>query len=526
MSLITMEKEENSKANVFFDKNRGGRLLTVILFLVLSVAGFAFSIYLFYISNNLYDYALAVSFLALSLVACFFNIYAAHWYYKSYFYDEYLARIKRHLKPLRTLPTVAIVMPTYNEDTGEVKSNLARLKQMDYPKNKMHFFLLDDSTDRQANAELESFCNDMQITYIHRDDRKGYKAGALNNFMRYSDDEFVAIFDADERLTNTAFLRDILPYFQNRNLSFVQTEKRYAKGTFFSDTVDIFDAFFFKFIEPARALNNTAVFAGSCGIIRKTALDRIGGFPEYVIEDTFFSFESDMHDYKSLYVPNVYALGRPILTFTSLVKQQWRYNYGDTQFISYFLKRNRGSKTKSLAHMDYITHGFGLNYISVFLILFTIVSIGIVFSNVPFIHLDILNVATFASLTNDFEIFGFLAFMLSIFTPAIISKIYFNSLRKGIMVFLLNYALAIIRTKAAIATFFKGNPGVNWNRSAGIGNRLANAVSNTKVELAFSSMLFVLGYMALLFSNIAGWIWLSWYGILYLLATVFHRKYG
>jgi hypothetical protein len=94
------------------------------------------------------------------------------------------------------------------------------------------------------------------------------------------------------------------------------------------------------------------------------------------------------------------------------------------------------------------------------------------------------------------------------------------------MVFLRNYARAIIRTKAAIATFFKGNPGVNWNRSAGIGNRLANAVSNTKVELAFSSMLFVLGYMALLFSNIAGWIWLSWYGILYLLATVFHRKYG
>jgi cellulose synthase (UDP-forming) len=89
-------------------------------------------------------------------------------------------------------------------------------------------------------------------------------------------------------------------------------------------------------VQPSRALNNTAIFAGSCGLIRRSALDKIGGFPEYIIEDTFFSFESDMHNYTSIYIPKVYAYGKPITTFTELVKQQWRYNYGDTQFMMYY----------------------------------------------------------------------------------------------------------------------------------------------------------------------------------------------
>lgn len=505
-------------------------MLTVLLFVTLSVAGMIFSIYLFYVSNTPYMYVLAASFTTLSLIAGFFNIYASIWYFRSFFYDAYLARIRKGLKKLREFPTVAIAVPVYNEDPEMVEGNMAELLKMNYPKEKMHFFLLDDSTDEKKSGELKRISKSMGFAYLHRNDRKGYKAGALNNMLKHSKDKFLAVFDSDEKLIDKDFILDTLPYFQDEKLSYIQTEKRYEKHTFFSESVDIFDAFFFKFIQPARALNNTAVFAGSCGLIRRNALDKIGGFPEYVIEDTFFSFESDMHNYKSLYLPKVYALGRPIKTFTELAKQQWRYNYGDTQFISYFFKRQGLVKgTKSiLSYMDYITHGFGLNYLSVVLIMFTIVSIGVVFSAIPFAHINFSTILTQSQLAFYLELLGFFAFTLSLLTPVLLTKIYFKSFRKGLMVFLLNYALAFVRTKAAIATFMQTNPGINWNRNKfqSYKSNLHYSLTNTKTEMAFAGVMFGLGAFSLWQSNISGGAWLIWYGILYSLATLLLYRYG
>lgn len=505
-----------------------GRLLTVILFLTLSVLGIAFSVYLFTLAHTAYMFVLATSFMILSIISSFFNLYVANWYYKSYFYDAYITGITSRLKPLKSYPKVAVAVPIYNEDPAMVDHNLGEITKMDYPKDRMHIYVLDDSTEPSIRAALFKIAAKYGARYIHRDDRKGFKAGALNNLLKHSNDEYLAVFDSDEKLVDKGFLKDLLPYFSDKRLSYIQTEKRYSKFSFFSDSVDIFDAFFFKFIQPARALNNTAVFAGSCGVIRRSALDKVGGFPEYVIEDTFFSFESDMHDYKSLYVPKIYALGRPVKTFTELMKQQWRYNYGDTQFIGYFFRRNGLTRKNPLSSMDYITHGFGLNYLSYILILFTLVSIGIVFSAVPFSHINFGNILSPTNMPLYIEFLGFFAFTLSLLTPVLLTMIYFGTWRKGVMVFLLNYALAFVRAKAAVATVLDMNPGAKWNRlsaparSKGIPAWLAN----TKMETAFATLMFVLAGFALSRSIFAGGAWLMWYGVLYMLTLLFLSKYG
>ncbi|MDE1869491.1 MAG: glycosyltransferase [Candidatus Micrarchaeota archaeon] len=509
-----------------------GRTLAVLLFVTLSIAGMIFSVYLFYVANSPYMYLLAATFTLLSLIAGFFNIYASIWYFRSFFYEAYLAKITARLPRLTVLPTVAIAIPVYNEDPHMVKKNVLELKKLNYPKGKIKFYLADDSTDPKIASELSRICKRLGMMYIHRENRQGYKAGALNNALKRSKEEFLAVFDADEFLVDRNFLMDLLPYMSDRKVSYVQTEKKYMKHSFFSDSVDIFDAFFYKFIQPARALNNTAVFAGSCGLIRRSALDKIGGFPEYVIEDTFFSFESDMHDFKSMFVPKIYALGRPIKTFTELVKQQWRYNYGDTQFISYFFRRkndNPSGKPKSLlSSIDYITHGFGLNYLSAVLIMFTLASIGVVFTTLPFAHISVNNFLSGSQLPVYLEILGFLAFTLSLLTPVLLTKIYFKSFSKGFMVFLLNYALAFVRTKAAIATIMNMNPGINWNRSKlqSGKNDAIFSLSNTKTEIVFAGAMFGLSILAFSQFNIAGGIWLVWYGILYSLATFLLYKYG
>ncbi len=508
-----------------------GRLLTVAIFILLSLAGFGFALYLFWVATTPYMMLLAVGFTFLALIACFFNIYAAMWYYRSFFYDAHLEKINKGLKPMSRIPTVAVVIPTYNEEAEMVDSNIKELLKLDYPRQKLSFYLADDSTDIGIRKGLEEVAKKYRIQYVHREDRKGFKAGAINNVLEnYSKEEFIAIFDSDERLIDTHFLTDLLPYFQDEKLSYVQTEKRYMKGNFFSDSVDIFDAFFFRFIQPARAMNNTAVFAGSCGVISRKAFDDIGGFPEYVIEDTFFSFESDGHGYKSLYVPKVYARGRPVKTFTELAKQQWRYNYGDTQFISYFYKKMKMfSGRPPMSKLDYCAHGFGLNYLSVALILFTLVSVGIVFSTVPFAHINFWQFIETNRITEDLELFGFCAFSLSLLTPVFLTKAYFKSWSKGFMVFLLNYALAFVRTKAALATLIRRNPGMNWNRLAAkkqAGHKVISSLYNTKTEIAFAATMFGLAYLAWIDSNVAGGLWLGWYGVLYSLTTIFLHKYG
>ncbi|MDE1767904.1 MAG: glycosyltransferase, partial [Candidatus Micrarchaeota archaeon] len=496
-----------------------------------AISGLLFSLYLIYFgAHDLYTYALAAMFIILSLISGFFNVFIAYSYYRSAFYDEYLEGIKKKLKPIAFYPTVAVAMPVFNENVEMVKRNLSRLKTINYPAEKLHFYLLDDSTKEDTLKELKSFAKSNGITYLHRENRKGFKAGALNNMLKHSKEEFIAVFDYDEYLTDQNFLTDLLPYFQDSKLSYLQTEKRYFKGSFFSDTVDLFDAFFFKFVQPSRALNNTAIFAGSCGLIRRAAINKVGGFPEYVIEDTFFSLESDLHNYTSLYIPQVYAYGKPVATFTELVKQQWRYNYGDTQFMMYYFSRIKDKKVKKhslLSTIDYITHGLGLNYVSVMLIMFTLMSALLVFVAAPPSQVTITQLLEAKYIATTMEIMGICTLVLSILAPAILTKIHFKSIRKGFMVFFLNFALSMTRTRAAVSAYLNSSPSYGWVKDGkNVNGRVSRTFKRSISEVTFSSVLLILSVFAFIINNVYGAAWLLWYGMLYASTFILFYKYG
>ena len=177
---------------------------------------------------------------------------------------------------------------------------------------------------------------------------------------------------------------------------------------------------------------------------------------------------------------------------------------------------------------EYITHGFGLNYLSVMLILFTITSVMIVFSNLPFVHVTLFQL--FASSRGTLlylELFGIIAFVISVFTPALLTKIYFNSAKKGMMIFLLNFSLAVVRTRAALAAILNIDTKAVWD-SSNVSSRsnLWYSISKTRYEIALSVVFFVFGYFAALSQNISGSLWLVFYGILYLCSTVMIYKYG
>ena len=514
-----------------FDVDYATRLFAVLLFVMLTIFGAIFFVYLLVYANGLYSYLLAFSYLALMLISGFFNIFTAYAYYKSYFYYKYLKNVKAHLAVTHSKPSVAVVMSTFNEDTSIVKRNMLRLFKMRYPKDRVAFYILDDSTDRAKLEDIRVFSEEHGVKYIHRKERRAYKAGAMNNMLKYCREDLIAYFDYDEYLTNLDFMADIAPYFSDEKLTYVQTEKRYAKGNFFSDTVSLIDGFFFKFVQPARALNNTAIFAGSCGVIRRSHLQAMGGFPEYITEDSFFSFESDANGYKSLYLPKVYALGKPITTFTELVKQQWRYNYGGTQFIGYFMdnlrNRDKDRKFSKLSLVDYTMHGFGLNYISVIAIVFTVFSILVTFSQLPLTTIKISQLLQPSYVNFDLEIFGISVLFAAVLMPMVLTKIYFGSLKKGFMFFVLTFALAFVRAKAAVAATLNRGMKVVWEHSNLNGDgKFTYMLRNSMTESSFSVLLLALGGLAVAIGNLFGGLWLLWYALLYLAAPLMFYKYG
>jgi len=506
------------------------RMFTVFLFIVLAVSAAAFSAYMLATSTDVATLMLAIAFLMLAAVSIFFNVTSAVLYYRSYFYYGYIQGVSDGLRPVRDLPTMAVAVPVYNEDAKMVERNMLRLKSVDYPKSKINFYLLDDSTNKETVTALRDFSEKNGIVFIHREDRSGFKAGAFNNMLKYSKEKFIAIFDADEYLTDRRFLLELIPYFTDKRLAYVQTRKSSFNGTFFSDSVKLFDDFFFTFIEPARAFNNTAIFAGSCGIINREVLDKVGGFPEYVVEDTFFAFEADVKNYRGLYVPKIYAYGMPITTFTALARQQWRYNYGDTQFLGYFFHKliSKEIALKSrISKVDYVTHGFGLNYLSVVLVLSTVVSLLIVFSGFSFAHMPLSQILRASSMQQSAELLGFAVFIMSILLPAILTKAYFKSVSKGMMLFVLNFSLAIVRFKAAIAAILGVNPAIHWHRSNALSRGSAIfSIFNTPAEICFSLVFLASGGLALYLNNLAGSLWLAWYGTMYLAATLLIYRYG
>ena len=122
-------------------------------------------------------------------------------------------------------PVVTIQLPIYNEKYV-VARLLEAVSQFDYPKDKLEIQVLDDSTDETTEIILRKIESlrplGLDIKLIHREDRTGFKAGALDQGFKMAKGEFIAIFDADF-LPTPSFIKDTIPFFQQPDVGVVQT---------------------------------------------------------------------------------------------------------------------------------------------------------------------------------------------------------------------------------------------------------------------------------------------------------------
>lgn len=226
---------------------------------------------------------------------------------------------------------VAVLVPTINEPVGMLRQTLLGAIRMDYPHQT---WLLDDG----RRPQMRRLAREIGCNYLTRTDNTDAKAGSLNNALHHIEADVLAIFDADH-IPAKEFLTHTLGYFSDKNVAFVQTPQdfynldsyQHIKNSH-SQSIWTEQSLFFRVIQRGKDYWNAAFFCGSCAVIRRTALDSIGGFATgTVTEDLHTSLRLHKKGYTSVYHPESLAYGLAPLSIGPYLQQRIRWGQGAMQ---------------------------------------------------------------------------------------------------------------------------------------------------------------------------------------------------
>jgi hypothetical protein len=234
-------------------------------------------------------------------------------------------------------PKVAFHVATFNEPPDMVKETLRWLLAMDYPPDEYVIMVGDDSTDEACRAPLEAYCRHNGILYLHRTDRTGFKAGALNQLLARTPQDYnlIAVVDADYQV-QPDFLRETVGYFVDPALGWLQTPQDYRNRhqSFLTEQYYLADAYFYRAILPSRNEENSIIFCGTMGILRARAVRNSGGWAEdHITEDAELSMRLLNAGWRSLYVNKTYGRGLIPATFEGYKKQHYRWAAGGGRIL-------------------------------------------------------------------------------------------------------------------------------------------------------------------------------------------------
>jgi len=261
--------------------------------------------------------------------------YGGHRYWLVYLY--YKNRGKKTTEPaarFEDLPRVTVQLPIFNEQYV-VERLLDAVTKLDYPREKLDIQLLDDSTDETvevARALVERYAAlGHPVHYLHRDNRQGYKAGALEEGLKTAKGEFVAIFDADF-VPPPDFLLKCIHHFTDPKIGMVQTRWTHINRnySFLTEVEAILLDGHFVLEHSGRARSGVFFnFNGTAGMWRRAAIDEAGGWQhDTLTEDTDLSYRAQLKGWKFLYLQDVECPAELPVEMTAFKTQQARWAKG------------------------------------------------------------------------------------------------------------------------------------------------------------------------------------------------------
>ncbi|HVM92112.1 MAG TPA: cellulose synthase family protein [Terriglobales bacterium] len=281
---------------------------------------------------NAFDLALLIPyFIVLIILAA----YGGHRYWLVYLYYKN-QKNKTTQPPARfeDLPRVTVQLPIFNEQYV-VDRLLDAVCKLDYPREKLDIQLLDDSTDETvevARGLVERYKKlGNPVTYIHRENRHGFKAGALENGLQTSKGEFVAIFDADF-VPPPDFLLKCIHHFSDPKIGMVQTRWTHINRNYslLTQVEAILLDGHFVLEHSGRARSGVFFnFNGTAGMWRRQAIDEAGGWEhDTLTEDTDLSYRAQLKGWKFLYLQDVECPAELPVEMTAFKTQQARWAKG------------------------------------------------------------------------------------------------------------------------------------------------------------------------------------------------------
>ena len=261
-------------------------------------------------------------------------------------------------------PSVTIQLPMYNE-LYVAERIIESAAEFEYPRDKFEIQVLDDSTDETkdviAKKVAQILAQGVNIKHIHRIDRTGYKAGALDAAMDKVEGDFIAIFDADF-VPEKDFLLKTMPYFQNDSIGVVQTRWGHLNKDY--SILTELQAFglngHFAIEQGGRNSSGHYInFNGTAGIWRKKCIEEAGGWEhDTLTEDLDLSYRAQIKGWKFKYLENVISPAELPITMSALKNQQHRWMKGGAECFIKMWRRiigaenvKFGDKVHALSHL-------------------------------------------------------------------------------------------------------------------------------------------------------------------------------
>lgn len=236
-------------------------------------------------------------------------------------------------------PKVSIHVPIHAEPPDLVIETLNALARMAY--SNYEVLVIDNNTAEESLwRPVETHCQRLgeRFRFFHLLPWPGYKSGALNYALSQTaaDAEVIGVVDADY-VVEPRFLSDLCGYFRDERVAFVQTPQDYrdqlTRGRF-GRALYLAYLYFFQVSMATRSEHNGIIYAGTMGLIRRSALDALGGWDEWcVTEDAEISLRLLNAGYESIYVAQTYGRGIMPLDYAGLKKQRFRWAFGGMQIL-------------------------------------------------------------------------------------------------------------------------------------------------------------------------------------------------
>ena len=272
-------------------------------------------------------------------------VYGWHRYYLVYLYMKNKGRQPVPAGTFDVLPAVTIQLPIYNE-MYVADRLIDAVCQIDYPRELLEIQVLDDSTDETRGvaeqAVRRNAARGVDIVYLHRADRMGYKAGALEAGLKVAKGEFVAIFDADF-IPTTDFLRRTVQFFTDPKIAMVQARWGHINQQYSLLTkiqAILLDGHFGLEHGGRNRAGLFFNFHGTAGIWRCTAIADAGGWQhDTLTEDLDLSYRAQLRGWRFVFLSDLIAPAEVPVEMNSFKSQQHRWAKGSIQTCRKLLPR-------------------------------------------------------------------------------------------------------------------------------------------------------------------------------------------